>query len=92
MFFHKTATDRRKKNKINALEEEHVRSLHTQEQIEEQVLTFYSDLFNTSSPSNEDISLTTDLISKVVSEDMNRKLNTSFSDEEIKKAAFDLNS
>lgn len=90
-FFHRAATDRRRKNKINRLEDDQGRLRNTQDQIEDLVLEFYPYLFSTSDPSNEDITLTTNLISKVVTEDMNRKLNIPFTEDNIRKATFDLN-
>lgn len=89
-FFHRTASDRKKKNMINNLEDKFGKMESDPAKIHGIVTEFYSDLFKTQNPSDRDIELTTELIPRVVTEDMNRKLCSTFSEEEVRKAVFDL--
>lgn len=53
---------------------------------------FYSTLFTTQNPDQEDIQNVTNLIPSAVTQDMNIRLAHPFSKEEVKKALFDLSS
>lgn len=63
-----------------------------QKEIEHIILNFYSFLFTSQNPTSFVIENITSLITPLVDQDMNTKLEMPFTKEDIRKALFDLNS
>lgn len=55
------------------------------------VIDYYKTLLTTQNPTRFEIHKVSDLISPVVDQDLNQRLDLPFSKEEVKKALFDLN-
>lgn len=90
-FFYKTASERKKKNKIESLLISHNVLTSDTSQIEDSIITFYAELFKSQNPSTDEVDIITDTIFPLVSDVMNTKLGTLFTNKEIQKALFDLN-
>ncbi|XP_075645403.1 uncharacterized protein LOC142616429 [Castanea sativa] len=83
-FFHGTTTQRKRRNFIKGLRDSDGR-WQSEEGIYTKILVdFYKDLFTTSNPHNLDSSL--DGIQKVVTKEMNAKLTTTYTMEEVELA------
>lgn len=90
-FFHKTASTRRKMNNITRMKDNQNNITSDKARIESIIRSYYSDLFSTQNPSDEEICIITDLIQPIFCQDMNNKLSPPLSKEEVRRAFFDLN-
>ncbi|KAK9733301.1 hypothetical protein RND81_04G058600 [Saponaria officinalis] len=87
-YFHHKAKQRKKRNMIKSIEDEEGRWLRDENDIKACITSHFGALFQTSYPSGfEEVLNCGD---KVVSDDINVVLNEVVSDEEIRKALFDM--
>ena len=83
-FFHSKASQRRRRNYITQLHDATGRWCTRQSQVNATIVDFYQNLFTSTNPSNfEEV---VDLISQVVTNEMNEKLVTDFTFEEVEVA------
>lgn len=87
-FFHRSATNRKKKNQLKGLFDKDGQWCTTDSDIETIVLQYYSELFSTSLPTN--INEAVNLLPQIISEDMNAILSKQLSVEEIRLALFQM--
>ncbi|KAK9929750.1 hypothetical protein M0R45_026836 [Rubus argutus] len=86
-FFHRTASNRKKKNQLKGLFDKEGQWCTTDVDIETIVLQYYSELFSTSLPTNTE---TVNLLPQIISDDMNVILSKQLSVEEIRLALFQM--
>lgn len=89
-FFHQSAKARRSKNLIERLIDDQVMTRDTEAGIADCITTFYSNLYSSTSPTWEAINKASRFVEPRVDQNMNAFLNMEFSNEEIKKAAFEV--
>lgn len=89
-FFHLSTIERRTSNRITSLKNEDEEWVAGDDQIKALTNQFYSNLFSSSNPSEEDISKITEKSYLFLSEEAKDVLNLPFFRDEIKRAAFDL--
>lgn len=80
-FFHKCATNRKRKNQLKGLFEEDGTWCSTDEDIERVILQYYGKLFSSSHPTN--IADNVDLLPRIIDDDMNSILTKELSRDEI---------
>lgn len=90
-FFHKMASERKKKNYIGSIRNDEGIPQTDQKSIEVTIQKYYDNLFKSQNPSAEDIEKITRCINPSVTGEMNRFLIKPFTSEEVRKALFDLN-
>lgn len=89
-FFHKTASALRKRNFIHRLRKDDNSFASTQSKIEDNITEFFSQLFSSQNPREDDIRKITNLVQCGVTQEMNNYFDTPFTVEEVRKALFDL--
>ena len=85
-FFHHKASSRKKNNKIWGIEDETRRWIENVEEIEYEFCTYFTNLFTTSRPSQNQIATALSGITLRLSNDMNEQLDKPFPTEEVVKA------
>ena len=83
-FFHATASQQRRKNRIDGLQNHQGEWIDDQEGIENIILEYFAKIYRSDKPSNFDASLCA--ISKWVTQEMNEELVTNFKAEEVWQA------
>ncbi|CAN1761157.1 Transposon TX1 uncharacterized 149 kDa protein [Linum perenne] len=87
-FFHATTTQRKLRNSITKLKREDGGWIEEETEIKDHITTYFKKLF-TAPDRNVDYNLVNE-IPRVVTNEMNEELTQSISDEEVKKAVFDM--
>lgn len=90
-FFHRCTKSRRNRNRIDYMADEEGREWRSDENIGRCITEYYSNLFKSREPKWEVIDQALRFVEPCLNEDMKNALDREFTDEEIKKAAFDLN-
>lgn len=90
-FFHRSNFERWKCNRITHLKNWDDRLLSDQKDIEIIITVFYSNLFTSQNPSDQDIEQITDHLAPSVTQEMNDDLTGPFSKEKICKSLLNLN-
>lgn len=88
--FHAHASHRRKKNWIKGIYNQHNVWIEDEDDIANDIMHFYSQLFKSTAPDEQDIEYIKSLISTKLSEDTKNKVGASFTDLEVKRAIFDM--
>ena len=83
-FFHATASNRQKKNRIEGLNDLEGRWREGEEEVEDIILKYFKDIYSTSFPIDFEASLSA--VNKRVSEAMNADLLKEFKEEEVWRA------
>ena len=83
-FFHATASQRRRKNRIEGLQNQQGDWIDDQEGIENIILEYFTKMYRSDNPSNFDASL--GAITKRVTQEMNEELVAEFKAEEVWQA------
>ena len=83
-FFHSLASQRKRKNLIRKLNDSNGRVVESSEDIAECLVQYYQDLFQ--SANQHLCTSATDSIQKVITEEMNSKLSSEFTQLEVKQA------
>lgn len=89
-YFHKYASARRKRNLIHHLIDSDNSIISTQEDLENHITNYFSRLFTSQNSTADDISNISNVVNQGVTQSINDFLDTPFTDEEIKKALFDI--
>jgi hypothetical protein len=87
-YFHACANQRSKVNKISMIEDDDGRRCTTQEEIEEAFISYFRNIFKSSSPSG--IAECLDPVSMKVTQEMNSRLSKEVTSEEVKAAIFQM--
>ena len=85
-FLHHKALSRKKKNRIWGIEDETRRWIENVEEMEYEFCTYFTNLFTTSRPSQNQIAAALSRITLRLSNDMNEKLDKPFSTEAVVEA------
>ena len=83
-FFHATASNRQKKNRIEGLNDLEGRWREGEEEVEDIILKYFKDIYSTSFPTDFEASLSA--VNRRVSEAMNADLLKEFKEEEVWRA------
>lgn len=83
-FFHATARQRRKKNKIDELQDEDGVWKEDQSEVEGIILEYFTNIFKTHHPTNVEVCL--DAVEARVTQEMNEVLIRDFKEEEVRCA------
>ena len=82
-FFHAKASSRRRKNKIEGIEDNAGNCLENKEDVENRFCEYFQDMFTTSKPSMDQINATLEGMAPKVSAEMNMLLEQAFTTEDI---------
>lgn len=82
-FFHHKASSRKKKNRLWGIEDEIKRLIENVEEVEHEFGTYFTNLFTTSKPSQDQIAIALLRITSRVLNDMNEQLDKPFSAKEV---------
>ena len=91
-FFHAKASQRKAKKQIEGLEDSHGRWLTQQDGIAEVIETYFQDIFKSSHPLEENLSMVLDCVEPCITPAMSEILSSRFSMEEVKAAMFEMGS
>lgn len=90
-YIHKMASERRRRNTISSLQIDKYGWTDIPSQIEDSIISYYEDLFNSSNPTIVEIEHVTNTVELMVKDNMNEDLKQPFTKEKVLKALLDLN-
>ncbi|XP_073138031.1 uncharacterized protein [Henckelia pumila] len=89
-YFHACASSRRVQHLINGLVSSHGDWCSDKSSMADIVVSYFSDLFLSNNPSEQDLQYVTEHIESKIDAEMNQQLCAQFSSDEVKKALFDM--
>lgn len=90
-FFHRATRLRRSRNNIHRIIDDEGKEWKTNEEIGDCILKYYRELFKSTKPAWSDIDYIVSFVEGRVDNHVNSFLNREFTEEEIRRAVFDLN-